>query len=159
MVELSLTLEAIARNRDALLETFCQDLVELVRVEGVGYVDHHILAERGSYTDFVYAKIRRDWEAGHIEVPDSSEDDEDDNLPSGFTAPDPLRTVHTPAAAFASDVGTPAFVKRRRAHLALPENADAGPSRPSAAAPSPQAPPGKGKHTADPSTPLGKKHV
>lgn len=155
MVELAQSLEAIARNREALLDTFCQDLIELVRVEGAGYVDRHILAERGSYADFVYAKIRRDWESGRIEVPDADEDDEDDSddgLPTGLAAPDQQRTV------YASDVGTPAFVKLRRARLATPENAEAGPSRLSAAPPS-KASPEKQKRAADPSTPSSKKRA
>lgn len=161
MVELSQTLEAIARNRDALLETFCQDLIELVRVEGVGYIDRHILAERGSYADFVYAKIRRDWEAGRLDVADSDEDDGEgpsDDLPRGFAAPDQLREVNAPTAALASDIGAPAFVKRCRAINVTPENAEAGPSRPSAASPS-KISPEKQKRAAKPSTPSSSKRV
>lgn len=161
MVELAQSLETIARNREALLDTFCQDLVELVRVEGVRHVDRHILAERGSYANFVYAKIRRDWEAGRIDVPDSDEDDRndpDDGLPGGFFAPDQQRTVHAPAAALAPDVGAPAFMKRGHARLATPENAEAGPSRLPAPSPS-KVSPEKQKRAADPSTPMSKQRV
>lgn len=161
MVELSQTFETIARNRDALLQTFCQDLIELVRVEGAGYVDRHIFAERGSYADFVYAKIRRDWEAGRLDVSDSVEDDgegSDDDLPRGVLAPDPQRAVYAPTAALASDIAAPAFVKRRRAIDATPENAEAGPSHLPAASPS-KASPEKQKRAADPSTPSSSKRV